>query len=112
MEQWKLDVFSHAEKCKPFECCGILAKKNKKLKYWKCKNVAKDNPEYSFVIDPLDWADCEDAVDEIIGIVHSHPDGELKFSDNDIASCNYLDIPFYLVEPSSQSIIYIEPEKQ
>ena len=42
-------------------------KKNKeKLEYWECKNIAQDNPEYSFVIDPLDWADCEDNVDKIV----------------------------------------------
>ena len=88
-----------------------MAKNKGKLEYWECRNVAKDNPEYSFVIDPLDWADCEDNVEEIIGIIHSHPEGDLKFSDNDIASCNYLDIPFYLVDPKTQSIIHIEPEQ-
>ena len=111
MEQWKIDAFNHAEESKPLECCGILAKKNNKFLYWKCNNVAKDNPEYSFVIDPLDWADCEDNVDEIHGIVHSHPEGEFRFSDNDIASCNNLDVPFYLVEPSTQSIINIDPQE-
>ena len=30
-----------------------------------------------------------------------------KFSDNDIASCNYLDVPFYLVDPSTQSLSLI-----
>ena len=111
MEQWKIDAFNHAEESKPLECCGILAKKNNKFLYWKCNNVAKDNPEYSFVIDPLDCADCDDNVDEIHGIVHSHPEGEFRFSDNDIASCNYLDVPFYLVEPSTQSIINIDPQE-
>ena len=111
MEQWKLDAFSHAEECQPYECCGILAKTKNKLEYFACKNIAFDQPEYSFVIDPIDWANCEDSVDEIVGIVHSHPDGELKFSETDIASCNFLDVPFYLVEPATQSIIHIEPEK-
>ena len=52
MEQWKTDAFNHATKCQPLECCGILAKNKGKLEYWECRNVAKDNPEYSFVIDP------------------------------------------------------------
>ena len=111
MEQWKQDAFNHAVECQPFECCGILAKNNGKLEFWKCKNIAKDNPEYSFVIDPLDWALCEDSVEEIVGIIHSHPEGKFEFSENDIASCNYLDIPFYLVDPTTQSIINIEPKK-
>ena len=111
MEQWKLDAFDHAKECQPKECCGILAKNKGQLEYWKCNNVAKNNPEYSFVIEPLDWAECEDNVDEILGIVHSHPEGEFNFSENDIASCNYLDVPLYLVEPSTQSIIHIKPQE-
>ena len=111
MEQWKLDAFNHAKECEPLECCGILAKNKGQLEYWKCNNVAKNDPKYSFVIEPLDWAECEDNVDEILGIVHSHPEGEFKFSENDIASWNYLDVPFYLVEPSTQSIIHIDPQE-
>ena len=110
MEQWKKDAFNHAVSCQPFECCGILTKTDGITKYWECKNIAYQHPEYSFVIDPIDWANVEDSVDEIIGVVHSHPDGELKFSETDIASCNFLEIRFYLVEPSTQSIIYIDPE--
>ena len=88
----------------------FLVKNNKEI-FWKCKNIAFEFKATSFVIDPLDWADCEDNVEEIIGIIHSHPEGDLKISDNDIASCNYLDIPFYLVDPKTQSIIHIEPEQ-
>ncbi|BCV05749.1 MAG: hypothetical protein CM15mV115_250 [Caudoviricetes sp.] len=43
-----------------------------------------------FIIDPDDWADCEDN-GEIIGIVHSHPTGFIYPSDNDKASCEFLD---------------------
>ena len=95
MEQWKIDAFNHAEESKPLECCGILAKKNNKFLYWKCNNVAKDNPEYSFVIDPLDWADCEDNVDEIHGIVHSHPEGG-NASEADKKACKATKIPWYV----------------
>ena len=111
MEQWKLDAFNHAKRCQPLECCGILAKNKGELQYWECNNVAKNNPEYSFVIDPLDWADCEDSVDEIVGIVHSHPDFDMNFSPADIASCNALDLRFYLVNPDTKTTIYIDPEE-
>lgn len=107
---WSQDAFNHAVQCQPFECCGLLYKENDQIKYGPCKNLAHDDPEYSFVIDPLDWKNWED-IGEIVGIVHSHPQGELIFSETDIASCNYLDVDFYLVEPSTQSIISIKPEK-
>ena len=107
---WQKQAVDFAEKCYPEECCGIVAIKNKKQILWECENIAWEFKAESFVIKPEDWADCEDSVDEIIGILHSHPDGEFKFSEQDILSCQKLDIPFYLVEPSSNRIIKIEPK--
>ena len=108
---WKELAFKHASECKPYECCGLLYKEENEIKYGPCKNLAFDKPEFSFVIEPLDWKKYED-IGEIIGIVHSHPEGEFKFSETDIASCNYLDIDFYLVDPDSQSIISIKPKDE
>ena len=48
---------------------------------------------------------------EVLGIVHSHPDGELAFSHTDRMACKYIDLPFYLVEPKSESIIVIYPSE-
>ena len=80
--------------------------------YEQLKNIANQYEAESFVIDPNDWALCEDSVDEILGIVHSHPDFDMNFSEADIASCNHLELRFYLVNPISESIIYIDPEKK
>lgn len=110
-KEWKNDAMNHAVDCYPEECCGIVAVKNNKEIFWKCKNIAFEFKATSFVIDPLDWADCEDNVDEIIGIVHSHPDNELVFSETDKTSCKVLDLTFYLVEPASNRIIKIEPSE-
>jgi len=115
MEKWKQDAFDHAVSCQPYESCGILYTNKKEINYGPCKNLAYEEPETSFVIDPLDWIKYEDIADdnegEIIGIVHSHPNGQLVFSETDIASCNYLEVDFYLVDPLSESIISIKPEK-
>lgn len=109
MDSWKEKAFKHAKDCYPYESCGMLIKQNNKVTFGACKNLVKDEPEYSFVIDPKDWAKYEDQ-GEVIGIVHNHPDGELKFSEGDIHSCNYLDVDFYLVDPDTKSIIKIEPQ--
>ena len=92
-----------------FFSCQNLIKKQDNIIYGPCRNLAKENPEFSFVIDPDDWAHYEDQ-GEVIGIVHSHPDGELKFSETDIASCNHLDVDFYLVCPETEQVISIKPE--
>ena len=91
---WKIDAAKHAEESMPKESCGLLAIIKGKETYWPCKNIAESGFEY-FVIDPDDWAECEDA-GEIIGIVHSHPYDPPQPSDNDKASCEYLDLPSHI----------------
>ena len=110
-DSWRQSAFLHAHKCHPHECCGMIIQTKEKTFYGPCRILVRDNPEYSFVIDPNDWAYYEDQ-GEVVGIVHSHPDGELKFSEADITSCNHLDVDFYLVDPFTESMIMIEPEKQ
>ena len=108
---WKQDAIKHARQCDPEESCGIIGVKNNSEKYYPCKNIAKEFKAESFVIDPLDWADIEDSVDEIIGIVHSHPQDILEFSESDKYSCKAIDLIFYLVSPKSDKIAVIKPDE-
>ena len=64
----------------------------------------------SFIIDPLDFADGEDR-GEVLGVVHSHPQNVLEFSEEDVASCNAVQIPFYLVCPDLDKMIVIKPKE-
>ena len=108
--KWAKDAFIHAAEAYPEECCGLIIKLDKDDIYWKCKNISKAYKTKSFVIDPLDYAKGEDQ-GEVLGIVHSHPDGETAFSHTDRMACKYLDLPFYLVEPKTESIIVIYPSE-
>ena len=108
--QWATEAYKHATECYPEECCGLILDIEGEHTYWECKNISKAYKEKSFVIDPLDYARGEDQ-GEVLGIVHSHPDGELAFSHTDRMSCKYLDLPFYLVEPKSESIIVVYPSE-
>ena len=94
---WKIDAEKHAFDTLPNESCGLLAIIKGEKKYWPCKNIAETLQEY-FIIDPDDWADCEDN-GEIIGIVHSHPTGSIFPSDNDKASCEFLDLEWFIYSP-------------
>ena len=107
--KWAIKAYKHATECVPEECCGLVLSVNGKEIYWKCKNISSDYKEKSFVIDTLDWADGEDQ-GEVLAIVHSHPDGLFEFSEADKISCKYNDLPFYLVDPKSESIIKINPD--
>ena len=109
--KWKQDAIKHAQQCDPEESCGIIGIINKKEKYYPCKNISTEYKVESFVIDPLDYADVEDSVDEIVGIVHSHPQDILEFSDSDKYSCKAIDLTFYLVSPKSDKIAVIRPDE-
>ena len=109
--QWKQDAIAHAKKCEPEESCGIVAIKNNEEKYYPCKNISFEFKAESFVIDPLDWANVEDSVDQIVGIVHSPPQDILEFSESDKYSCKAIDLTFYLVSPKSDKMAVIQPDE-
>ena len=48
---------------------------------------------------------------EVVGIVHSHPNDVLKFSEPDKASCKAMETPFYLVCPNLDKMIVITPDE-
>ena len=108
---WKQDAIEHAKQCDPEESCGIIGSKNNIEKYYPCKNISNEFKAESFVINPLDWANVEDSVDEIVGIVHSHPQDILEFSESDKFSCKAINLTFYLVSPKSDKIAVIQPEE-
>ena len=109
--KWKQEAIDHAVHCDPEESCGIIGVKNNQEKYYPCKNISNEFKAESFVIDPLDWADVEDSVDQIVGIVHSHPQDVLEFSESDKYSCKAINLTFYLVSPKSDKIAIIQPDE-
>ena len=104
---WKDYAIEHAQQDSPNESCGLLAVYKGKEKYYPCKNLAEEKDEY-FIIDPDDWVKTEDK-GEIIAVIHSHPNYPPYPSDADLASCEYLDLPFYIVTPETQQWHYFEP---
>ncbi len=68
---WKDQAVKHAEECLPQESCGLLAIIKGEKTYWPCKNIAETGFEY-FVIDPDDWAECEDTGKLSVLFIHTH----------------------------------------
>ena len=104
---WKDAAIDHAQKDSPNEACGLLAVYKGKEKYFPCRNLAEEKGEY-FIIDPDDWVTIEDK-GEIVAVIHSHPNCPPTPSQADLASCEYLDLPFYIVTPETQQWHYFEP---
>ena len=91
---WKESFKKYAKKQAPEEACGLLAIIDGKETFWPCKNLAEGKLEF-FVIDPDDWAECEDT-GQVIGVVHSHPKGESTPSELDVKACEQLGFPYFI----------------
>jgi len=104
---WKEQAAIHADKEAPKESCGLLAIIKGKETYWPCENLS-ESPDEFFVIDPDNWADCEDE-GELIGIIHSHPYGSALPSEADKASCEHLGLPFYIYSVEQKNWVDFEP---
>ena len=104
---WKIDAEKHAIECLPDESCGLLALIKGEQRYWPCKNLSVENFEY-FVIDPDDWAECEDT-GEIIGLIHSHPTGSIHPSETDLASCEFIGLKWHIYSPALKDWYSFEP---
>jgi proteasome lid subunit RPN8/RPN11 len=91
---WKESFIKYAKTQAPEEACGLLAIIKGKETFWPCKNLAEGKFEF-FILDPDDWAECEDT-GEIIGVIHSHPVGAATPSDNDRAACEHLGFPYFI----------------
>lgn len=80
------DLFrAHAAKEYPRECCGLFVVMDGEEHYVPCRNLA-DRQGSQFVIDPQDYAACED-MGEIIGVGHSHPVVSPQPSEADRVQC-------------------------
>ena len=104
---WKESFKNYAKNQAPEEACGLLAIIKGKETFWPCKNLAEGKFEF-FILDPDDWADCEDT-GEIIGVVHSHPVGSATASDNDKAACEHLGFPYYIYSIEHDHWEQLEP---
>jgi len=104
---WKTEAEKHALDCLPAEACGLLAIIKGKKTYWPCKNLGDSSFEF-FIIDPDDWAECEDT-GEIIGVIHSHPIGSAEPSDTDKAACEHLGFPYYIYSFEQKNWSQLEP---
>ena len=91
---WKESFKKYAKKQAPEEACGLLAIIDGKETFWPCKNLAEGKLDF-FILDPDDWAECEDT-GQVIGVIHSHPKGESTPSELDEKACKQLGFPYFI----------------
>tara|TARA_Y100001972_G_scaffold20405_2_gene23977 strand:- start:2387 stop:5812 length:3426 start_codon:yes stop_codon:yes gene_type:complete len=103
------DALAHGKRVLPNESCGLLVRIDGVEKYWECQNISIE-PHKTFVLNPDDWIKAEEASDEIIAVVHSHPEGSLEPSKSDVESCDFFQWPFYIFNPTEETWNYLEPK--
>ncbi len=106
---WTQDALKHGKSVFPEESCGLLVKIDGEEQYWECRNISAQ-PLETFVIDPDDWIEAEDISDEVVAVVHSHPQGGVEPSKADKESCEFFRWPFYIFDPEKETWNYLEPE--
>jgi len=104
---WKESFITYAKQQAPDEACGLLAIIKGKKQFWPCKNLAEGKFEF-FILDPDDWAECEDT-GEVIGVIHSHPVGTATPSDTDKAACEHLGFPYFIYSIENDQWVNFEP---
>ena len=100
------EIYEHFKDNYPREGCGVLAVVKGKVEWFPCRNVAEGDND--FVIDSKQYIDIGHRAD-IVGIVHSHPDGTCEPSGNDIKYCNTLGVPYYIFSYPEVDYVLLEP---
>ncbi len=87
-EPIRLAVLTHAENSLPDECCGLIAVANGAIRFAYPLTNANPSP-VSFTVDPAEhfgaMRHAESQGWEILGVFHSHPEGEATPSPTDVA---------------------------
>lgn len=86
---------AHAVAEYPRESCGLLINRGGLVDYIACHNAAT-TPSQHFTIPPLAWEQAEE-MGEVVGVVHSHPDGPPRPSEGDRASCEATQLHWHLL---------------
>ena len=108
MNTWQEQALHHAKTSLPDESCGLVIDVDNKQQYYPCKNIAIEGAN-SFTIDPEDWAKAEET-GTVLYICHSHPNGDLTASEEDIKNCNFLGLSWFIFNPLDDECIELKPE--
>jgi len=109
MNTWQEQALHHAKTSLPEESCGLVIDVDNRIEYFPCKNIAIEGAN-SFTIDPEDWAKAEET-GTVLHICHSHPNGDLTASAEDIKNCDFLGLSWFIFDPENDKVEQLKPNQ-
>ena len=109
MNTWQEQALHHAKTSLPEESCGLVIDVDNRIEYFPCKNIAIEGAN-SFTIDPEDWAKAEET-GTVLHICHSHPNGDLTASEEDIKNCDFLGLSWFIFDPENDKVEQLKPNQ-
>ena len=102
------DIVKHLKAEYPKEGCGVIGTINGKTEWFPCRNQA-ENPEEEFELNSKDYMEAVLASEKIEAVVHSHPDYRPDPSEHDIRTCNFLNLPYYIISIPNNEVVKLNP---
>ena len=96
----KKEALIHAQNDSPKESVGLVHIVKGRQRYYPCNNQAETADEH-FVLDPLDYAKCEEK-GEIVAVIHSHPITNHHPSPADLVACEKSGLHWFIVNPKTE----------
>lgn len=98
------EIYAHAGREAPRECCGLVVQDGNNEKYIPLENISENENE--FKIDPKTFVKYQ-LISKIKYVVHSHYNQDCRPSEVDKKQCREVGIPYLIVSyPDKQYEIY------
>jgi proteasome lid subunit RPN8/RPN11 len=97
------EIIEHARRDPRFECCGMLAGRDGVITRASPAANAAKNPATGYEIAPKELfqltREIRSAGLQLLGIYHSHPNGNNEPSARDVAQAYYPDVTYFIISP-------------
>ena len=97
------EILNHARSNPDEECCGLIAGRDSAIRHaFSARNVA-DRPAVAYEIAPKElfrlMREIRASGLELLGIYHSHPNGDNRPSSRDVERAYYPDVAYFIISP-------------
>ena len=100
------EIYNHASKEAPRECCGLVLQEGNNEKYIPLENISEN--ERDFKIDPKTFVMYQ-LISKIKYVVHSHYNQDCHPSEVDKKQCREVGIPYLIVSYPDKEYTILQP---